>query len=518
MRCHRGTNVAPPGSRYCPACGSALVDTPTAPGPGDATVAAPPLGATRTHVEPRGIGSSSATLDYPPGTLLAGRYRIVRVLGRGGMGIVFLADDLRLGHPVALKFLPATLASDPRRLQQFHDEVRHSRQISHSNVCDVYDIGDVDGHLFLSMEYVEGRDLAAVLRDAAAEGSAARLPETEAVDLARQICAGLAAVHARGVLHRDLKPANIMITNDGVARLMDFGIAMSGEAEDPERITEGTPAYMAPEQLAERQVSVRSDIYALGLVMYELFTGRRLFDARTLDELTAHQAALPSHVPPDLAAVSPRLREVVLQCLDCNPANRPESVEAVARRLQVELLDAETRSRRMLQVITQASFLPSVILGSLLVSLGGVAATAGVVFLAACLVLVVNELRNPPGWEVAYKGHRIAFRNHALFGERLYIDGVLADRGRFGFDATLRGTIEQGRGAGERITAARPRHIHPPGLPDRRRGLHGVTGMSRRATALPLAILALLGLRWPIRPHRVAHFVPKQYTAPRVRT
>jgi hypothetical protein len=453
VRCHHCTGVAPAGSRFCPSCGSALVETAVVPGSDAATVAAPPLGATRTHFDPGGVPSASA-LDYPPGTLLAGRYRIVTMLGRGGMGVVFLADDLRLGHPVALKFLPATLASDPRRLQQFHNEVRHSRQISHSNVCDVYDIGDVDGHLFLSMEYVEGRDLAAVLRDAAAEGSgAARLSETDAVDLARQICAGLAAVHARGVLHRDLKPANIMITKDGVARLMDFGIAMSGEEEDPERITEGTPAYMAPEQLAERQVSVRSDIYALGLVMYELFTGRRLFEAKTLGELTAHQAALPSRVPPDLAAVSPRLRDVVLKCLDRDPANRPSSVEAVAGMLQVELLDVETRGRRILQVITQASFLPSVILGSLLVSLGGIAATAGVVFLAACLVLVANELRNPLGWDVTYKGHRIAFRNHPVFGERLYIDGVLADRGRFGFEGTLRGTIEQGPGAGERITA-----------------------------------------------------------------
>lgn len=472
VRCQRCTNVAPTGSRFCPTCGSALIDTPAIRGANDVTVAAGPLGATGTHVDSRGIVDSAA-LDYPPGTLLAGRYRVVTLLGRGGMGIVFLADDLRLGHPVALKFLPATLASDPRRLQQFHDEVRHSRQISHSNVCDVYDIGDVDGHLFLSMEFVEGRDLAAVLRDAtegrsgggATGGGAtsgggtggssggARLTEVDAVDLARQICAGLAAVHARGVLHRDLKPANIMITNDGIARLMDFGIAMSREDEDREGITEGTPAYMAPEQLVERQVSVRSDIYALGLVMYELFTGRRLFEAKTLDELTAHQATLPAHVPPGLAAVSPRLREVVLQCLDRDPANRPESVEAVAQRLQVELLNAEGRERRMLQVITQASFLPSVILGSLLVSFGGGLATAGVVFLAACLVLVVNELRNPLGWEVGYKGHRIAFRNHALFGERLYIDGVVADRGRFGFDVTLRGTIEEGRGAGERITA-----------------------------------------------------------------
>ena len=447
MRCQRCTWVAPAGSRFCPSCGSALVETGSPAGLDAQTVAAPPAAATRTHFEPRGLVSSTPALDYTPGVLLAGRYRIVELLGRGGMGVVFRADDERLGHPVALKFLPATLASEPRRLQQFHNEVRLSRQISHTNVCDVYDIGDVDGHLFLSMELVEGQDLATVLRRRGA------LPEIEAVDLARQVCAGLAAVHARGVLHRDLKPANIMITAAGVARLMDFGIAMSGDADDPEQVTQGTPAYMAPEQLVERQVSVRSDIYALGLVMYELFTGSRLFEAKTLEQLTTDQAALPTRVPPDLAPVSPRLREVVLQCLDRDPDKRPASAEAVAGMLQVVLLDEETRARRLLQVITQASFVPSVLMGVLLVSVGGTFATIGVVFLAACLVLVIHELRNPLGWDVTYKGHRITFRNHPVFGERLYIDGTLADRGRFGFDITLRGTIEQGPGAGERISA-----------------------------------------------------------------
>jgi hypothetical protein len=411
-------------------------------------------GATRTHVESRAGGTHAPIVDYAPGTVLAGRYRIIEMLGRGGMGVVFRADDERLGHPVALKFLPSALAHDHRRLQQFHNEVRLSRQISHPNVCDVYDIGDADGHLFLSMEYVEGRDLARILRQSASgTGGSGGLAEVEAVDLARQICAGLAAVHARGVLHRDLKPANIMITADGVARLMDFGIAMSGAADDPGHVTEGTPAYMAPEQLVERQVSVRSDIYALGLVMYELFTGRRLFEAKTLAELTTDQAAVPIRVPPDLAHVNPRLREVVLQCLDRDPRKRPASAEAVAGMLQVVLLEAETRARRILQVITQASFVPSLLVGAMLVNGGGLFTSIGVIVLAACATLVVHEVRHPLGWNVVYKGHRIEFRNHPVFGERLFIDGTLADRGRFGFDVTLRGTIEQGRGAGERITA-----------------------------------------------------------------
>lgn len=448
MRCHRCTWVAPEGSRFCPSCGSALVDTGAGPPADDATLLAPALSVTRTHYDSTGSFSPSAHLvDYAPGALIASRYQIVQLLGRGGMGVVFRADDLRLGHPVALKFLTATLASDPRRLQAFHNEVRLSRQISHPNVCDVYDIGDTDGHLFLSMEYLEGQDLATILAQRGA------LPEADAVDLARQVCAGLAAVHARGVLHRDLKPANIMISADGVARLMDFGIAMSGDSDEPERITEGTPAYMAPEQLVERQVSVRSDIYALGLVLYELFTGRRLFEAKTLEELTTQHSAVATQVLQDLGAITPRLREVVMACLERDPAKRPASAEAVAGMLQVVLLDEETRSRRLLQVITQASFGPLVVLGTLLTLTGGTFTTIGVVFLAACAVLVGHELRNPLGWEVTYKGHRIRFQNHPLFGERLYIDGALADRGRFGFEVTLRATIEQGRGAGERITA-----------------------------------------------------------------
>ena len=158
-------------------------------------------------------------------------------------------------------------------------------------------------------------------------------------------------------------------------------------------------------------------------------------------------------MPPDLAPVSPRLREVVLRCLDRDPEKRPASAEAVAGMLQVVLLDEETRARRLLQVITQASFVPSVLMGGLMVSVGGTFATIGVIFLAACLVLVIHELRNPLGWDVSYKGHRIRFRNHPVFGERLYIDETLVDRGRFGFELTLRGTIEQGPGAGERIRA-----------------------------------------------------------------
>jgi serine/threonine protein kinase len=170
---------------------------------------------TRAHLSPLEVTWSPAAArvatagSIAPSDLLAGRYRILRQLGRDGMGIVYHADDLRLGHAVALKFLPSALAADEHRLNAFHREVSVARQITHPNVCRVYDIGDADGHLFLSMEYIDGEDLATAI---ARRGA---MPESEGIELVRQFCAGLAAVHVQGVLHRDLKPANIMLGPHG---------------------------------------------------------------------------------------------------------------------------------------------------------------------------------------------------------------------------------------------------------------------------------------------------------------
>src|SRR5262245_40330715 len=141
------------------------------------------------------------------------------------MGEVYRADDLRLGAPVALKFLPDSVASDPVRLAQFHNEVRTARQVSHPAICRVHDIGEADGHLFLSMELVDGEDLATSLR------RIGRFPEDKATEIARQLCVGLAAAHQRGVLHRDLKPANVMLDGTGNVRIMDFGLATIGTTD-----------------------------------------------------------------------------------------------------------------------------------------------------------------------------------------------------------------------------------------------------------------------------------------------
>jgi serine/threonine-protein kinase len=244
---------------------------------------------------------------FPPGTLLAQRYRVVSLLGRGGMGEVYRANDLLLGQTVALKFLPAEWASDESRLARFRNEVRIARQVSHPNVCRVYDIGEVEGSPYLSMEYVDGEDLASLLR------RIGRLPPDKALEIARQLCAGLAAAHDKGVLHRDLKPGNIMLDGLGQLRITDFGLAgVAGEVKD---IRSGTPAYMAPEQRSGQEVTSRSDIYALGVVLHEVFTGKR-------------PSADSSH--PDLA---PEVERVIRRCLAEDPAKRPASALQVAAAL-----------------------------------------------------------------------------------------------------------------------------------------------------------------------------------------
>ncbi len=271
--------------------------------------------------------SSSGAIDhgrFEPGTLLGGRYRIVERLGRGGMGEVYRADDLKLGQPVALKFLPPEVDKDPARLTQLHTEVRMARQVSHPNVCRVYDIDEVEGTTFLSMEYVDGEDLSSLLK------RVGRFPEDRGLEIARQICAGLAAAHERDVIHRDLKPANVMIDGTGKVRITDFGLAgASGEA-----IRAGTPAYMAPEQLAGSEVTARSDIYALGLVLYEIFTGQRALEGKNLAELI-HKREQSGILPPTaiVKTLDLKIERAILRCLKPEVDERPASALAVAAAL-----------------------------------------------------------------------------------------------------------------------------------------------------------------------------------------
>src|SRR5207245_1818256 len=255
---------------------------------------------------------------FLPGRLLAGRYRIIALLGVGGMGEVYRADDLTLGQSVALKFLPDDAAHDEALLERFRNEVRIARRISHPNVCRVYDIGETANQVFLSMEYVDGEDLSSLVR------RIGRLPCDKALAIARKICAGLAAAHDKGVLHRDLKPSNIMIDARGEVLIMDFGLA--GLAHEIEDVRSGTPAYMAPEQLVGKEVTARSDIYALGLVLYELFTGKPAFEGNTQDEIMRVRCeSTPHRLSTLVRDLDPAVEMVILRCLEEEPENRPSS-------------------------------------------------------------------------------------------------------------------------------------------------------------------------------------------------
>jgi Protein kinase domain len=292
---------------------------------------------------------SRANGRFVAGTVLANRYRIVSLLGVGGMGEVYKAEDLKLDQPVALKFLPETLAMSPSALARFHGEARIARQVSHPNVCRVHDIGDVDGLQFLTMEFIDGEDLASLLR------RIGRLPADKALEIARQLCTGLAAAHDAGVLHRDLKPHNVMIDGRGRARITDFGVAAIAREVRQDHAIAGTPAYMAPEQFRGGHVTVRSDVYALGLVLYELFTGRRAIPASSLADAERHHASGSSvTTPSDLVRdLDPNVERVIMRCLESDPALRPASAIQVAAALpggdplQAALAAGETPSPEM---------------------------------------------------------------------------------------------------------------------------------------------------------------------------
>ena len=262
------------------------------------------------------------------GSVLAGRYRILDLLGRGGMGEVYKAEDIKLTQTVALKFLPDRLARDKGALARFHAEVRMARQVSHPNVCRVFDIGEFDGRHFISMEYIHGDDLSSMLR------RIGRLASDKAIVISRQLCFGLAAIHDAGILHRDLKPANIIIDDNGKARITDFGIAgIEVEMEGSEtRI--GTPAYMSPEQIKGKGVSQRSDIYSLGLLLYEIFTGKQTFQADSMiDLLVKQETTAPTNPSELLKDIDPVVERTILQCLEKNADDRPKTALQVAMML-----------------------------------------------------------------------------------------------------------------------------------------------------------------------------------------
>lgn len=286
--------------------------------------------------------------DFVAGTVLDNRYRIIGMLGKGGMGEVYKAEDLKIGQTVALKFLPEELALNEDALRRFVGEVRNARQVSHENVCRVFDIAETGGKQFISMEFIEGDDLSVLLK------RIGRIPSERAIEISQQICLGLNAIHKAGILHRDLKPANIIVDRNGTAKITDFGIAgIESEIHGLETRV-GTPAYMSPEQITGEEVTQKSDIYSLGLLIYEIFTGKQAVEGSSIEELIEkHQTASPTNASEFVDNIEPVVERLINRCLEKDPPDRPASAVQVAlalpggNPLQVALEAGETPSPEM---------------------------------------------------------------------------------------------------------------------------------------------------------------------------
>ena len=307
------------------------------------------------------------------GTTFAGRYQVIEELGTGGMGRVYKVYDAEVEDKVALKLLNPDIASDEETITRFRNELKLARRIAHKNVCRMYDLGQQEGDYYITMEYVAGENLKSFIR------RSGQLTVDKTIGIAAEICAGLAEAHRLGVVHRDLKPQNIMIDQEGAVRIMDFGIARSLKAKSLTRpgVLIGTPEYMSPEQVEGGAADQRSDIYAVGIILYEMLTGRVPFAGDTPIAIALkHKTESPPN-PRELNARIPEaLSRLVLRCLEKDPAKRFESpenllseLEAIGRehRTSAPSLSPEKPAQKMRPKLSRPILVPTVILGVLVV-------------------------------------------------------------------------------------------------------------------------------------------------------
>ena len=312
IKCPKCHSENPETKQFCADCGTQL----------------PPL--KDTYPE------ATETLQTPvreltTGSTFAGRYKVIEELGKGGMGKVYKVLDTSINEKIALKLLKPEIAADQETIERFSNELKLARKIRHKNVCQMFDLGKTEGAPFITMEYVAGEDLKSMIR------MSKRLSIGTAVGIAKQICEGLAEAHALGVVHRDLKPSNIMIDKDGNVRIMDFGIARSlkGKGITGAGVMIGTPEYMSPEQVEGKDVDQRTDIYSLGVIIYEMVTGRVPFEGDTPFTVgVKHKSEMPRNPREVNPQIPEDLSGVILRCLEKDKEKRYQSAADMRAELE----------------------------------------------------------------------------------------------------------------------------------------------------------------------------------------
>jgi serine/threonine-protein kinase len=311
MKCPECNHENPADTKFCGECGGPL------------------------HPSKEISAAETETAETPKeelttGSTFAGRYQIIEELGKGGMGKVYKAQDTDLKEKVAIKLLKPEIAADKKTIERFRNELKFARKIRHKNVCQMYDLNKEEGSHYITMEYVDGKDLKSMIR------MMGQLSSGKTISIARQVCEGLEEAHKLGVVHRDLKPQNIMVDEEGNARIMDFGIARSIKEKGitAAGVMIGTPEYMSPEQVEGKDVDQRSDIYSLGVILYEMVTGRVPFEGDTPFTIgVKHKSEEPTD-PKELNTQLPEdLNLVILRCLEKDKEKRYQSAEEVRAEL-----------------------------------------------------------------------------------------------------------------------------------------------------------------------------------------